>query len=366
MWAVTKGQLVTRCLALYIVWSLPMLCVQSAWAQDQTRVKTVEVETRPLQEEISLTGSVSSPRQAAVSVAVAGLIAELPVDAGDAVNKGDILLELDPELARIARDSAQAAVARARETLADSQRRLDEARNLEADNNIAASEVRSREAQAAVDAANLQMAEAELHQRQAELQRHRLKAPFTGTLSRKLAEVGEWVNPGTAVLELVATQGLRLDFQVPQRFFPRVEPNTTLSVDFDAYPDQTFTARVHRKVPLSQQTARAFLLRAMIQGDEPELIPGMSLSGRLLLDVDRESPMVPRDALQRYPDGRVSVWVLAERDRETGTAQVVERQVETGLSFANSVEIRSGLEVGQRVVTRGNEALQEGQTVQIE
>ncbi len=349
---------------IFLLSTLLLGSAASLAQENITRVNVLEVSASPLQQQIPITGSVSSPRTSAISSEVSGLVSRLLVDTGDKVQQGDLLLELEPELSEIARARAEAELAQARETLADSERQFQEAEELAANNNIAASEVRARQAQMAIDSAAVQVAETELRQQQALLRRHQIKAPFAGTLSQRLADPGEWIAPGTAVLELIDTENLRIDFQVPQGFYDKIDPQTLLSLTVDAYPEREFKARVHRKVPLSQPGSRTFLLRTLLESQAPELIPGMSVSGQLVLDLQREGLVVPRDTVRRYPDGRTSVWVLTERDGDQ--AQVTESQVETGLIFGDQIEIRSGLKPGQQLVTRGNEALQEGQKVLIE
>jgi hypothetical protein len=88
----------------------------------------------------------------------------------------------------------------------------------------------------------------------------------------------------------------------------------------------------------------------------------MSARGVLKVDARRSGMVVSRDALLRYPDGRQVVWIV---DRTAELPRVHEQQVETGLAFDDVVEIRSGLSAGALVVTRGNEALQEGQVVTV-
>jgi multidrug efflux pump subunit AcrA (membrane-fusion protein) len=86
----------------------------------------------------------------------------------------------------------------------------------------------------------------------------------------------------------------------------------------------------------------------------------LSASGVLRLDSGARGVAVPRDALIRYPDGRVTVWI-AEADGEQ--VRVRELRVQTGSGFGGRVAITSGLEAGALVVVRGNESLYEGQTV---
>ncbi|HEY7771942.1 MAG TPA: efflux RND transporter periplasmic adaptor subunit [Marinagarivorans sp.] len=357
---------VRAALPLVLASLVALLAASSVAAEDLVKVSIVEAKQQALTEEVPLSGSVTSPKRAMISTQVAGLIDQLQVDAGDVVAAGDLLLKLDPVLSEIDRDSAAANVQAARAALSNSQRRLEEAETLSKQNNIAASEVRTRRAQVDIDAANLQVAEAEARRRSAELERHSIVAPFAGTVSRKLAEQGEWLSPGAQVVELIATDNLRIDFQVPQRFYPRISDNTRLRLSFDAFPERAFNARVHRTVPLNSENARTFLLRTRLDEATPQsLVPGMSASAVLKLQVAEQGITVPRDAVQRYPDGRVSVWVLDKLDAQNNTAEVREQQIETGISFAEQTEVRQGLRAGQAVVTRGNEALNNGQKVQI-
>jgi hypothetical protein len=92
------------------------------------------------------------------------------------------------------------------------------------------------------------------------------------------------------------------------------------------------------------------------------MIPGMSAQGTLRLGTGERGVVVSRDALVRYPDGRITVWLI---DDSQGQSTVTQRRVSTGLAFSGQVEITQGLEPGTRVVLQGNEILQNGQAVNI-
>lgn len=327
-------------------------------------VEAVVAQQQPLIEEVPVTGTINPLRQALLSSEVAGLIQDVHADIGDRVQKGDLLLTLDPELSSISRDAAIAEVARVRETLADSRRRLAELQRLLGDNHVAETEVESLGSEVRERSAQLQAAQVETERLTALLRRHQVNAPFAGTVSLREVDVGEWVEPGTALFELVDTHALRADFQVPQRYFPRIQPKTRIRVTLDS--GHTLDTRVEHKIPVSRSGSRTFLLRTTFdakRANGPELIPGMSASAVLQLTRDRQGIAVPRDAVLRYPDGRVTVWVAAPGRTWNKTTEVREQQVSTGLSFNGMIEIQSGLSAGQRVVVRGNEGLQPGQKV---
>lgn len=339
-----------------------LLATTAVAAPKVPRIDVGLAERQPIIHEVPLTGTLTSPRVARVSASVSGLVETMQVDVGDRVAAGDALMTLDQELESWTLKAARAAADEARAELADARRRLAEARELTAQQTIAATELRALEAQVEIDRAALARLEAEQQRQAARLRRHAVDAPFDGVVSRRLTEVGEWVDPGTPLLELTAVSGLRLDFRVPQQYFTRIDDAAELQVEFGALPGSTYDARIGAVVPVNDPSARTFLLRAYPEAGQVALTPGMSARGTLRLHTDRQGVVVPRDALLRYPDGRTTVWVVAGDGEE---AQVSERQVRTGLGFDGQVEIVSGLEPGERVVTRGNESLQEGQSVQV-
>ncbi|SDK10989.1 efflux RND transporter periplasmic adaptor subunit [Microbulbifer yueqingensis] len=327
-------------------------------------VEAIAARSRPIVESIPVNGTLTPPRLALISTEVAGLVSKVHADLGHRIRSGEPLLELDRELNSIARDAALADVERRRTLLADARRRLGEAQALLGDNYIAESDVETLTSQAQVAQAELRAAEIEARRQTALLRRHQVNAPFTGIVSRKLAEVGEWVEPGTELFEVVSTEHLYADLQVPQRYYARIGEQTPLRLAFDTGDDRTYRATMLRKVPLSGSGARTFVLRTEIVDEgQPALIPGMSVSAQLRLGTERQAVAIPRDALTRYPDGRITVWVATDFGGWDKPASVTEKLVTTGLGFDGLVEIRSGLSPGQVVITRGNESLQEGQRV---
>jgi RND family efflux transporter MFP subunit len=326
---------------------------------EATPVTAAEAHQAPIVREVALTGTVTSPRSASLSTAIGGLVEHVAVDAGDRAAEGDLLLALDDELEEAAVMRAEAAVRRGEVELADAQRRLREAQALSADHSIPETTVRSTEAEVRVAEAALEVLRADERLQAARLERHRLRAPFDGVVSRKLTEMGEWIEPGTAVLELVATDDLRVDFQVPQEYAVQLATDSQISVELGGAPGRWFEGRIAAVVPVTDPEARSFLVRVLLQDADDVIAPGMSAHGQLQVSTHERGVVVPRDATLRHPDGRVTVWVIDD----SGT--VSERRIEPGPAFAELVHVRNGLEPGERVVVQGNEALRDGQLVAI-
>jgi membrane fusion protein (multidrug efflux system) len=312
---------------------------------------------------VRVNGTVTSPRSATISTSVAGLVTELDLDAGDKVAQGDILVQLDPELAQLEAAAASASVNSSEAQLADARRRLREAEKLWRDKGIAESEVKTLRAEVATDESDLLVARSQFSLREAIVARHTVRAPFGGVVNRRITELGEWVNRGDGLVELVATQGLRFEFPVPQEYYAALNSNTPVELMLDAIPGVALQGKVVTAVPVQNADTRTFMLRVetATKTDLP-ITPGMSAGATLHLGTGRKAVVIPRDALLRKPDGGASVWVLDE----SGSEPVVrERSVKTGVDMGQDVEALSGVSAGEKVVTRGNEALRDGQIVRL-
>ena len=335
-------------------------------ASAQAPVQVEPVSDRTIVNQISVTGTVTSPRRAVLSTAVAGLVAELAIDEGQRVETGEPLLRLDAELAQLALERAEAELRQGEIALADAKRRFAEAEKVGAQRGVARTQIESLRAEVTSNEAALVATTAAAREQRAIVERHTLKAPFAGVISERSTELGEWVNPGDGLLELVATDNLRFDFRVGQENFSVITPGIPVQISFDSLPGRSFPARVDTIVPIKNPGARTFLVRVLANATETDgvlaVTPGMSVRGRLQVDTGRSGVTVSKDAILRFPDGRVTVWVI---DNAGDLPVVHERIVRTGFEFGGYIEVTSGLASDDVVVVRGNETLQEGQTVSI-
>ena len=328
--------------------------------QPTPKVLVSVAERTELIQEISVSGTVISPRLAELALEVNGIIDTVLVDIGDQVQAGDELLRLNSELHKLSLASARAATEQSREQLEDAKRRMSNFQTLIQQNTVSENELQSLAAQVRIDKAALDGLIAEEKRQQALLQRHTLKAPFTGIISRKHVEMGEWIQPGNPAFSLVATSDLRLDFRLPQKLFSKLGQIQNIAVTLDSLPQQVFRGKIEAVVPVTHPDSRTFLARVALDNQQSPMTPGMSASAKLRLQQTEQGVVVPRDALLRYPDGRVTIWVIRSQN---GTVNVTEQQVQTGLSFDGKISISQGLNGGEQIVIQGNETLREGQTV---
>jgi RND family efflux transporter MFP subunit len=332
-----------------------------ALAQDAVPVAVAVPKQVEVSERIRLTGTLTAERSARLSPRVDGLVARVHVDAGDRVEAGAPLLELDAAVARLALKRAQAGTAEAAARSAEAQRLAEEARRLVADRHLPRTELERREAEATLAAAAFEASKAAEREQAEIVRRHVVPAPFAGVVARRLTDVGEWVARGTPVIELVATDRVRLDVQAPQERFDDIREDSRVEVIADAGGPEPLAGRIVARVPVSDPAARTFLVRILIEGAPGTLLPGTSATAVIGLAGAQQALAVPRDALLRYPDGTHSVFVLREA---AGRTIVEERRVRLGRGGAQ-VEILEGIAPTDRVVVRGNERLRNGQAVRV-
>jgi RND family efflux transporter MFP subunit len=334
----------------------------SAVGAQEAPVRVVAATEEPIRRVLAFAGSVTAAHAASLSPATSGLVESIHVDVGDRVEAGEPLLRLDDELARFQVASDEAAERGARQALADARRRLEEARELVRRRTIAETAVRDLESEVIEDEAAAARAGAVVGLSRTTLARHTLSAPFGGVISERSTDVGEWVTPGTTVLELVSLDELYIDFQVAEEFLGRIETGMPVELRLPGSAGTPVTATIVATVPVTDPTARTFLVRARADDADSAILPGTSADAVLRLTTGKLRVTLPRDAVLRYSDGRSVAWVVETVD---GIDRAAERLVETGVSFDGKIEILSGIAAGERVVVAGNEALRNEQAVRV-
>ncbi len=327
-------------------------------AEDAARVTVAEATRGEVAEVVSVTGTVTAERRASLSARTAGLISSVAVDAGSRVEEGEVILELDSTLAGLALEGTTEAVGEATAQLTETRRLYEEGTVLAKSGGLPTTEAAARAAALRVQQAAVKQLDIGRRQQAEIVARHRLVAPFAGVISEKMAEVGEWVETGVPVLELVEVDAVRFDVRAPQEFYGSLAEGDGATVRLDSKPGEEFPAKIAVRVPVKDAVTRTFLIRLDVDAGKDVMAPGVSGTAEFRLASGREAVTVPRDAIVRQPDGSVGVWVVLD-------GKVESRSVEVGSRMGEMVEVQSGLKAGERVVVRGNESLQAGQAVEV-
>lgn len=355
-------------------------------------VRLATAGLQPMERTVTATGSLLAQEQATLSIKVPGRLSRLDVDLGQAVRRGDILAQVDPQDYELRLRQAEAGVAQARAALGlplqgtndvvrtedaslvrqaravldEATKSRDRVSSLAKAGVAAASEVDTANAAYLVALnryeASLEEAltrQAALHQRRAELDLAakqlsdtRLRAPFDGAIQGRLANVGEFLATGTPVVLLVRTDPLRLRLEIPERHAAAIQPGQALRLQVEGLPNP-IPGRLARVSPAITETTRMLLAEADIPNDG-SLRPGLFVRAQLVTRDNEPGLAIPAEALVVFAGIEK---VLTVRD-----GKAVERIVATGRRSPAWVEITAGLQPGDPVVLQpGN--LRTGQPV---
>lgn len=369
-----------------------------------------KVTERTIRPEIRVIGTVEPNRQTTLSAEVSGLVERFDPREGDRVVRDKtVIAELDRTDREIALRQAAAARARARAELEklrrgfrpeeigqrraevrerealmrQAQKDLDRARDLHTDGAISIQQLQReeanylaarsqyeralealREAEAGYRQEDVAKGEAEFRQAQAaydrvqdELDKTTIRSPLTGFLVKKHVEVGQWVEQGGRVADVVDLDKVQVVTLIAERNIGEIRAGGVATIAVDAYPGRTFTGRITHIVPQADLQSRAFPVK--IEVDNPQDTPlkgGMLARVTVPAGTPRQTVLVPKDAVVRRGDREVVFGV--------NEGKAVGREVATGRAVDGFLELLEGdLRPGEAVVITGNEALRDGAPV---
>lgn len=213
--------------------------------------------------------------------------------------------------------------------------------------------------------AQLKQLEAEVKRLAEEKRRHTITAPFTGWIVKEHAEVGQWLSPGSLVVEIVALDEVDVVVNVVEDFVGSLAEGMPARVTIEAIPGEVFTGKIHRIVPSADIRGRTFPVKIRLPNVRTDnmvaLKEGMFASATLAVDDPRPVLLVPKDAIVLGGPVPVLVWIV---DAESSTAKMV--PVQLGIAFEDLVQVSGPLEPGMQVVIVGNERIMfPGQPLQV-
>ena len=322
-----------------------------------------------------------------MSAKTAGRLAYLGVSEGSYVHRGEVIARLDNADFQAAVAQAQANVATAdasvieatadRDQSARDAARIREIRtrnpNLMSEQDLETATSRAAGANARYNAAvaRKRSAEAALRLAQASNENTVIRAPFTGTVLRKDAEVGEVVAPSVgggltrgAVVTMADLSTLEVEVDVNEAYISRIANGRPARITLDAYPDTTFRGEVRQVVPTADRQRATVQVKVSILDRDPRILPEMGAKVDFLEpEQPRAAGAAPARASIRVPsaalrtDGGASyVWLVRE-------GRLTKRPVTTGPVSGGFLEIRSGLSGGEQLLVGGVEAPVEGMKV---
>ncbi len=306
-------------------------------------VEAVTVAVEHVDLTIPAVGSLKSDESVTLSPEIAGRVIEIPVEEGQAVKAGTVIARFDQSVHEAEIAQAAAAVELGRSNF----ERASELLKKKAGTERARDEARSA----------MLTAEANLALARARFDKMTLTAPFDGVLGLRQVSVGQYLNPGDAIIRLEAIDPLKVDFRVPEVYFTRVSIGQTINAEVDAFPGETIQGTVYAIDPLVDENGRSVVIRAKIPNEQGRLRPGLFARVALVYDSIEQAIIVPEQAI--VPIG-TDKFVFRVVDGKAALTRI-----ELGQRFLGRVQVKSGLAAGDSVITAGQLKIQDGVPVAV-
>ncbi|MFH0821582.1 MAG: efflux RND transporter periplasmic adaptor subunit [Pseudomonadota bacterium] len=285
------------------------------------------------------------------------------VQKGDLVKKGEVLIRIRESdyLAKL--NHAKSALEEAKASLSQASREFDRAERLFQGSVLAKNEFDKAREKLDVIRARVNGAASQVEEAQLQLQDTVLKAPLDALVAARFVERGSLVASGTRGLVLADLSSVKAVFGVPDYILTQVTPGAGLTVTVEALENKEFKGIITSVSPSADPKSRVFEVETTIPN------PGFQLKDGMIATVEVKGaaaesalPVVPLNAVVRPPDDAQGYMVYVLEDVQ-GKPRAGGRKVGIGKVFANKVTITSGLNVGERIITRGATLVYEGAEV---
>lgn len=343
---------------LWMLWPAPQAeapKTEAAAAQDEAQLPPVavtHVKATRIAPQASYPGTVMSRNDSRIAADVEGRV-DWVADVGTAVAAGDVIARLDPNVARMENDSAQANVARLAAQVRYDRAQAQRLQELHERKVVSKAAVDQANSTRDANEAALKQAEASAKRSVFRLDRSEIRAPFSGRVVSRLINAGEYANPGKEIVRLVDQDAIEIATQVPIAAMAYLREGMSVTVELQGKHVET---PVRVIVPVGDAQSRTVEVRLALQPGSAFVADAVKVM--IPTAEPRKVLAVPRDALVLREENTYLFKLNGENKAERIA-------VETGAADGDLVEVTGMLKEGERVIIRGAEQIESGQKVRL-
>ncbi|MND34863.1 MULTISPECIES: efflux RND transporter periplasmic adaptor subunit [Rhizobium/Agrobacterium group] len=322
--------------------------------------ETARIAARRMAEKLSISGELQPVSRVVIRAREAGKILDMNVRDGQAVKAGDVLVRFETDDLQSAllqrqsdRDAAEAELTLAMQALTRTEQ-------LAAKNIASAEQLDKAKSDVVVKTARVQSLSAQADIARLALRNAEIRAPFSGTVTRRLAEAGARVGADGELLTLVDTSVLEAKVLVATRDIPRVALGQTAELEIDGISGQTVPSTVERISPVAEDGTRFVAVYLRLVNHDGRLWGGMFASGSILVREKNDALVVPAIALRKDETGYHVLKVLDGHLRRQTVA------LGSRWNDGSLIEVAAGLKDGETILTAPLPELQPDMAVTID
>lgn len=353
-----KKMLIVSCLALMTLFALSGCGrKESAVIQEEPAipVQVTTVIQGDLQEIFTTVGTVEADGKAIISSKISGRIAQAPVQLGDYVKKGQVLVTLEKTDFINERDQAKASLLQAEASYAESKATFSRMQKLFKEELISQQEYDSAKTQFDITETSVQYARSGVALREEQLQNTEIRAPIGGYIGSRQINPGEMISPGGKLMEVVDLSKVYITVYLSDSYIAQTKPGQKAQVSLSSLQGTVYTGTVDQISPIADATQKTFPVRILLDNSGGVFKDGMLAEVKLNFNQRQGVLYVPAEAIVDET-GTKAVFVVNGDKAERKIVQL-------GISDGHRVEIVSGLSPDEQVVVLGQNNLEDGSKV---
>lgn len=343
---------VRRCLIV-----LSTLFPMNLQAQEMppTPVRVTPAQQHSLKRTIELSGVVESRGSSVLASEIGGIVEELFAREGEPVRAGTPIVRLRSEDLRLRLEAARGEFEEARARLDLAETSYERMKGLFDDQVASRQQLDNASSERAAWAGRVARTEAEIRRLERDVARTVVRAPFTAVIIRERVGVGEFVNPGGPVAEVIDVTNLDVTIEVPERYFAEISRGSAARVEIPSLGRFETGGSVRAIIPRTTSNARTFPVKVAIDSGGRIGI-GMLATVHISLGQPQPSVIVPKDAIVRQ--GNAQTIFVVDDDNTVRRVPVT-----TSEATGSWIAVDGDVVPGDPVITRGNERIRPGQKV---
>lgn len=321
-------------------------------------VRIALVEQKMVSELVSLVGTTEAVATSTVAAEFSGVVEYFPVQEGYFVKKGDLLVRLISTELKIRLKGAVAAREAIRARLELAEKELSRYGRLKDADSISARNYDEALYNQRAFSQELLRSEADMEHLEYEIKQKKVVAPFSGFVSTEHTQVGEWINVGGPVIDLVDLGQIQVSVDVPERYAVMIAPQEEVKVMVKSISNEVRAGRINAILPQGDPNSRTFPAKINIENQGFKIKSGMEAMVTFNLAAQKSALLVPKDAVVTAGNDRL-VFIVND-------GKAIPVPVKILGYYDGNVEVAGKLAPGIMVVIRGNERLRPGQPVMVQ
>jgi len=335
-------------------------------------VKTVRVKAANFQDILPAMGTVKGKTTAELRFETNGVINAINFREGDKVKKGDTIASLDPKDALLRVEYTKKKLATAESAYKMDQKKVEITEKLYKVGAIIKEKLEEAQLETEKAKLEMEMTKQELEIALREVNKTYILAPKDGIIGSKDAEAGEFVTSNKKIASVMDINDINVEIGIIEKDIEKIKLGQKVEINVDAYPNQKFLGVIDNIFPVIEGKSRTLTAKVKVANPEGVLLPGMFSRANILIVQLKDAVMIPVTVLIKLTPTVnvvpvVSFGNAAPEEVEKGAVpgKVELRQVEVGYTGSDYVQIISGVNPGDLVITGSTGEIKDGTKVKV-